>query len=224
MILQLTLAYVPVNYSHVNEHVRFLKLALLIKAEICLLINSGIALFLHFQCIIVICNHDTYSEVTWVHFDRCNKNGDPCTCLCMCAQQNNRMLHIILYMTAYEHVKGAAALCILSQTMCAHREQTSNSPLGPVGSAQSTLTVPSSSRRPVETAMHSQTTLVWPPMSLFLLSICTELQYAIWACGTKILPEYCYCSYCNCWSGANTIYDALSVIIATRPHITQVIR
>lgn len=66
----------------------------------------------------------------------------------------------ILHVSVDQHVKGAVVLFILSKTMCRDREQTSNFPLGPMGPAHSTVTVPYSSRWPVEMAMHSQTTLV----------------------------------------------------------------
>ena len=70
---------------------------------------------------------------------------------------------------------------------------------GPRGPAHSTATVPYSGRWPVEVAVHSQTTLAWPPMSLFLLRIWNQLPSCIfelvfslkeWA-GHTTPAEYC---------------------------------
>lgn len=112
------------------------------------------------------------------------------------------VLNTVLHLNVHRHVKGAAVLVILSKSKWNESEQTSNLPRGPMGPAHSTVTVPYSSRWPVEVAMHSQTTLAWPPMSLFLLRIWNQLPLCIfelvfslkeWA-GHKTPPEYC-CSH-----------------------------
>lgn len=99
-----------------------------------------------------------------------------------CATQNVlfNILNTALQFPAYQHVNGADVLVILSERMLTDNEQTFRPPLPSIG-AQGACSVDShctiQQRWPVERAMHSQTTTVWPPMLHFLLRILDRLTF-----------------------------------------------